>query len=150
MKKKTLSKSEIKQLDEEIAWLTLSKKDNVALVDDTFLYVNNELVLYYQDDLKIPVLKYLLKHEVSIPKITVDMGAVKFVCNGADIMRPGITKVEHFEKNALVVIVDETHGKPLAICQTLLSSEEMEKQESGKSLKNLHYVGDEIWNKQVL
>ena len=39
----------------------------------------------------------LLKDESMLsgqPTITVDSGAVKFVCNGANIMRPGIVKVD--------------------------------------------------------
>ena len=79
--------------------------------------------------------------------ITVDMGAVKFVVKGADIMRPGITKIdETIESNDLVTIVDEKHNKPIGIGLALFSGKEMLKVTSGKCVKNLHYVSDKIWN----
>ena len=75
------------------------------------------------------------------------MGAVRFVINGADIMRPGITSFdEGIQKNDFVVVVDETHNKPLAVCVSLFSSEELLGVDSGKVLKNIHYVGDKLWN----
>jgi PUA-domain protein len=82
-----------------------------------------------------------------LPKAIVDMGAVKFVCNGADIMSPGIVRYEgEFQKGGLIVIADVTHGKPLAIGETLLSSEDARKTKKGAAIKNLHYVGDKVWN----
>jgi PUA domain protein len=45
----------------------------------------------------------------------------------------------------LILIVDERHGKPLAIGLSLCSSEEMKTADRGKVVKNLHYVGDRIW-----
>ena len=48
--------------------------------------------------------------------MTVDTGAIPYVVNGADIMRPGIVAVtDDVKANAPVQIVDERHGKPLAI-----------------------------------
>jgi len=74
------------------------------------------------------------------------MGAIKFVVNGADIMRPGITKIqEGIEKDEAIVIVDENNQKPLAVGIALLSAEDMEKTKSGRVIKNIHYVGDELW-----
>ena len=43
------------------------------------------------------------------------MGAVKFMCKGANLMRPGIKKFTEFEKDKLVCIVEETHHKFLAV-----------------------------------
>jgi len=81
-----------------------------------------------------------------LKKITVDMGAIKFVINGADIMRPGITEIEEgIAKDELVVIIDERNKKPLVVGIALYDSAEMKKITSGKVVKNIHYVGDEIW-----
>ena len=74
------------------------------------------------------------------------MPAVKFIANGADVMRPGIKEFDNFKKNQIIIIVDETHQKPLAIGEALVSSEEMKSLDSGKVIKNLHHVGDKIWN----
>ncbi len=145
MKQKPLKAKEVNKL---IPGLELSKKDNVVLVEDEnykIVTVNKEPYFFYYEDKMVPTLK-LLQTKDLLKKITVDMGAIKFVVNGADIMRPGITKIqEGIEKNEAIVIVDENHQKPLAIGIALLSTEEMEKASSGKVIKNIHYVGDEIW-----
>lgn len=82
-----------------------------------------------------------------IPNVVVDMGAVPYVCKGADVMAPGVVAVEgEFEADNLLVIVDERHSKPLAIGVALFSSEAMKKINRGKTVKILHYVGDKLWN----
>lgn len=83
----------------------------------------------------------------NIPKIVVDMGAIPYVCKGADVMAPGITKISgEFKQNDPVIIVDERHNKPLAIGFALVGSDEMKSTNRGKTVKNMHYVGDKIWN----
>ena len=82
-----------------------------------------------------------------IPKIVVDMGAVPYVCKGADVMAPGVRAIKgEFKDNDLLLIVDERHGKPLAVGVALFGSEDMKALDSGKIVKNLHYVGDKLWN----
>lgn len=82
-----------------------------------------------------------------IPKIVVDMGAVPYVCKGADVMAPGVRAIKgEFKENDLLLIVDERHGKPLAVGVALFSSEDMKALNSGKIVKTLHYVGDKLWN----
>ncbi len=82
-----------------------------------------------------------------IPKIVVDMGAVPYVCKGADVMAPGIKEIQgNFVENGLLLIVDERHGKPLAVGSALFDSEEMKNIQRGKTIKTLHYVGDKLWD----
>ena len=79
-------------------------------------------------------------------KIVVDMGAVPHVCTGADVMAPGIVRYDgDFVKGDLVVVVDVKYGKPLLIGEALLDRVSAEKAAHGAILKNIHYVGDEIW-----
>ena len=81
------------------------------------------------------------------PKIVIDMGAVPYVCKGADVMAPGVRAVKgEFKENDLLLVIDERHGKPLAIGVALFSSEEMKTVNHGKTVKNLHHVGDKLWN----
>ena len=81
------------------------------------------------------------------PKVVVDMGAIPYVCKGADVMAPGVVSVKgEFNENDVVIVVDERHGKPLAVCVALLSSESMKTVNGGKTMKNLHYVGDKLWD----
>lgn len=142
MSRKRLRKSDVRTLSEQLP-VELDKKA-VVEQDDNLLFVDGELWFFMVDDEWIPSLRLLLKQEV-LPKLVVDMGAVRFVTRGADIMRPGITVVPTAPKDALVVVVDETHGKPLAVGQLLLSSEEIQAASEGRVVKNLHFVGDELW-----
>jgi PUA domain protein len=82
-----------------------------------------------------------------IPKMVVDMGAVPYVCKGADVMTPGVRTIKgEFKETDIILVVDERHGKPLAVGVALLSSEVMKTVSRGKAAKNLHYVGDKLWN----
>ena len=74
------------------------------------------------------------------------MPAIPFIIKGADIMRPGIKELDEFEKNEIIVIVDETHQKPLAIGISMFSRSEIKEMDKGKVIKNIHYVGDVTWN----
>lgn len=81
-----------------------------------------------------------------LPTVTVDMGAIPHICNGADIMVPGIVKTKNlFSKGDIVVVVDEKNNKAVAIGEALMDSEELKNACRGKAIKNLHYVGDNIW-----
>ncbi|MDE1726562.1 MAG: RNA-binding protein [Thaumarchaeota archaeon] len=79
------------------------------------------------------------------PKVMVDAGAIKFVCNGANVMRPGIKNHTDFQKDQLVCVVEETHNKFLAIGKSLVSSDEMSNITKGEVIKNLHYISDKYW-----
>ena len=79
------------------------------------------------------------------PSITVDMGAVKFMCKGANVMRPGIKKFTEFEKDSLVCIIEESQCKFLAVGKAMVSSSELENMEKGEIIKNMHYISDKFW-----
>ena len=75
------------------------------------------------------------------------MGAVGFVTKGADIMAPGIIDADvNIQENDHVWICDEKHRKPLAVGIALMTGEEMKSKNTGKAIKNIHYVGDKLWN----
>jgi len=81
-----------------------------------------------------------------LPKVVVDMGAISYICNGADVMAPGVVRIEgQFDVDDFVLIVDERHSKPLAIGSALLDSQMAKQTKHGKIAKNLHYVGDKLW-----
>ncbi|PIN87862.1 RNA-binding protein [Candidatus Woesearchaeota archaeon CG10_big_fil_rev_8_21_14_0_10_32_24] len=135
-----------KDINKELG-LKLTKKDQCILKEDThkILYINNEPSFFYYNGKPIPTLKYLQTHE-RLKKVMVDMGAVKFVVNGADIMRPGVMEIqEGIAKNDVVVVVDQNNGNPLAVGIALLGTEDLRAATSGKVIKNIHYVGDDLW-----
>ena len=62
-------------------------------------------------------------------------------------MAPGIVDADpSILKDDYVWICDENNKKPLAIGIALMSGEQMKQSKEGKAIKNLHYVGDELWN----
>ncbi|MEM2946914.1 MAG: DUF1947 domain-containing protein [Candidatus Bathyarchaeia archaeon] len=81
-----------------------------------------------------------------LPKVVVDMGAIPHVCNGADVMAPGILRFEgEFLNGDVVLVVDEKYGKPIAVGEILYTSEEAAGVKHGVVVKNVHHVGDKIW-----
>jgi PUA domain protein len=86
-----------------------------------------------------------------LPSATVDMGAVKFVVNGANIMRPGIVSFTgDFTKGSLVVVREASHSKAIAIGRANESVEILRSMPKGQALENVHYVGDKLWEAQKL
>ena len=79
------------------------------------------------------------------PYVQVDMGAVKFICKGANLMRPGIKKFSKFSKKDIVCIVEESQNKFLAVGKSEVDSSELENMDKGEVLKNLHYISDKSW-----
>ncbi len=79
------------------------------------------------------------------PNVMVDMGAIKFMCKGANVMRPGIKKFTEFEKDKLVCIIEESQHKFLAVGKSMVSSLELENMDKGEVVRNLHYISDKFW-----
>jgi PUA-domain protein len=124
-------------------------KVGVEVVEAEFgelLLINGKPKLFKTGDIVLPT---LTATEIIglLPKAVVDMGAIRFVCNGADVMAPGIVRYEgNFGKGDVIIVVDVTHGKTLALGETLLSSEEARATKQGAVIKSRHYVSDKIWN----
>ena len=153
-----INKTQIRELKEEILpqydenFLNqiFPKKCKIELIltedGDTLYAVNNILKLWKSKEGYIPVLTLLLNKQVDLKTVVVDMGAIRFVTNGADVMRPGITKIEPtIKKNDIIQIVDETHSRALALGKALFDANAMESKTSGKVIKNLHTIKDNVW-----
>lgn len=81
-----------------------------------------------------------------LPLAVVDAGAVPHICNGADVMRPGITRFEGtFTKNELVAVQEQRHGKYIAVGLALANRPDAEAMRKGPVLQTIHYVGDRFW-----
>ncbi|MGN6351732.1 MAG: PUA domain-containing protein [Candidatus Nitrosocosmicus sp.] len=94
------------------------------------------------------VLPFLGKPDIleKFPSIVVDSGSIKFICNGAKILRPGIIRFDDFVKNDIVVVKDEKFEKYLSVGLALEDSAVAEKLQKSYVINNLHYVGDKFWN----
>jgi PUA-domain protein len=124
-------------------------KANVEVVEAVVgnIYLVNGKPLFFKVGERILPTLIFQDFILQSPKIVVDMGAVPYVCNGADIMAPGIVRVEGpFDKGDLVLVVDEKHGKPLALGESLYDSERVSNTKQGAVAKNVHFVSDKIWN----
>jgi malignant T-cell-amplified sequence len=81
----------------------------------------------------------------AFPSVVVDMGAVKFVCNGARVTRPGIIKFDTFNRGDLVTVKDAKHSKVLAVGRALEDSATAINNNKGYVIDNIHYIGDDFW-----
>lgn len=117
----------------------------VQLRDGELILIDGKACLLRRRGQVLPTLKFDAAIQ-RLPKIVIDMGAVTHICNGADVMVRGISSVDReFKKGALVVIVDETHGKPLAVGEALEDSTSITAMGKGRAISNLHFVGDDAW-----
>jgi PUA domain protein len=108
--------------------------------------IEGKPLFFKKSDLVIPTL-LLDEFSSSLPKVIVDMGAVPYVCKGANIMVPGIVRINgEFKKDEIVLIVDEKHAKSLALGLSLYSSNEIRTMKKGIVVKSIHFVSDKIWN----
>jgi len=152
-KRHRLRRKEIKHLEEELE-NTFGMRFELG-VDTDRAHTNMGFdIVFCGHDLRAMVVEEsvfltvsgLLEHRPDTRWVTVDMGAVKFVYNGADVMAPGIVDASpEVEKDMLVWIRDERNGQPLAIGRALMSGNEMVIGQTGKGIKSLHHIGDPLW-----
>ena len=116
---------------------------------DIFL-VNKKPLLMDTGEWVFPTLKGAVQCPFPERMVTVDAGAIPYVVNGADVMRPGIVAVsDDVVAGGPIQIVDERHKKPLAIGVALLDAPDIRASAQGKMCKNFHHVGDELWNLEL-
>ena len=150
MKSNLISKSETSKILEQIKsqWkIELPKQKNIKTHD-----VNEKGVIITGDGItavKIGenYMPFLDDIEVleKFPYVKVDMGAIKFVCKGANVMRPGITKFSDFDNGEIVCVIEESQNKFLAVGKAEMSSKEAEGSRNGEVIKNIHYISDDFW-----
>ena len=150
MKSNLISKSETSKILEQIKsqWkIELPKQKNIKTHD-----VNEKGVIITGDGIiavKIgeDILPFLDDTAIleKFPYVKVDMGAIKFVCKGANVMRPGITKFSDFENGEIVCVIEESQNKFLAVGKAEMSSKEAEGSRNGEVIKNMHYISDDFW-----
>ena len=110
-----------------------------------FIFVDGEPLLFKIEGKIFPTVRGALKLNPTRRRVTVDPGAVKFIINGADVMGPGIVEAHpSIKEGDLVIVVEQAHGKALAIGRALMPGKDMAGGK-GKAVKSIHYVGDEIW-----
>ena len=153
-KRRVLKSSETKQLLQEFKekFPRFTTDPQSRQVVEEIVVENGKLFLVDNKPFAISVggglFPSLLNEELlkTLPSIIVDMGAIPHICNGADIMRPGIKEIHgEFAEGAVLLIKDVRFGKPIGICVAETSSESMHEMAKGKAARNVHYVGDTFW-----
>ncbi len=93
-----------------------------------------------------PTVRGLLAFPATKRAVTVDMGAVRFLYNGADVMAPGIVEADpRIREGDIVWVRDEKNRRPLSVGRALMDGPTMAREEKGKAIETIHHVGDEIW-----
>ena len=150
MKSNLISKSETAKIFDQLntQWkMELPKQKNVR----THQIDEKRIIITGKDITAVKIGDYILPFldEVSIlekfPYVIVDMGTIKFVCKGANVMRPGITKFSEFEKGDIVCVIEESQHKFLAVGKAEIPSSQLNETNKGEVIKNMHYISDIFW-----
>ncbi len=149
-----MRKKDFKELKEKLKIVlgdevdSLFEKGAELVVSDIgeFYAENKKILAFKIGDRIFPSLRVLNEGLIKLPSVTVDMGAVPYVTNGADIMAPGITQIsDELKAGTIIMIIDENFSKALAIGELLFDGSEIHNMKRGKAIKNIHFVNDEIW-----
>lgn len=152
-KRKRLREKEVRALSEEISsrsgvqvFTTEDTVDQAESSDLYLVFVNGEVDAFVKEGKAFLTVRGLLKYPAKRSYVTVDMGAIRFVINGADIMGPGIVEAdESIQPGDMVWVRDEKNLKPLAVGEAMVTGSDMRQKKPGKSIKNILFVGDKVW-----
>ncbi|MDD4256197.1 MAG: RNA-binding protein [Methanofollis sp.] len=158
-KRHTIKKSEIARIrnalkDEIGNEETLFTSKSIEVVETTSAFsiylVEKKPAFMAFEDWIFPTVRGAIEHPFAARRITIDSGAVPYVMNGADIMRPGIVAATpDIKKDRPCIIAEERYGKPLAVGIALYDAAELIALEKGKAVRTVHRVGDLIWNLEL-
>jgi PUA domain protein len=130
-------------------WQTFKGKNSFEVVETDFakiFLINGRPLLVKTDENVWPTLTFDEFLGLA-PRAIVDMGAVPYVCKGANVMAPGIRRFEgEFKRGDFILVADEKHGKAIAVGEILYDHEEARNVRQGMVIKNIHFVGDNVWS----
>ena len=136
-------------LDSALGTRTFSERDVVDMAEGPeyhVVFVNGKILAFSIGGVPFLTVRGLLAYGATKKFVTVDMGAVKFVYNGADVMGPGVVACDtSIAEGDLVWIRDVKNLRPLAIGKAVVSGEVMSRKEKGKVVESVHHVGDKLW-----
>ena len=137
------------QLNSTLGTTTFTEADVVDMAegpDYEVVFVNGKVLAFMPDGKPYLTVRGLLKYKATRRYVTVDMGAVKFVYNGADVMGPGVVDCDRtIAEGDVVWIRDVNNLRPLAVGKALVTGEALSRKEKGKTVQSIHHVGDKLW-----
>ena len=152
-KRKRMRAKEVKALSEDLKAVfgteTIAEDeivDRAESNDFDVIFVDNDILGMVYEEKPFLTVRGLLKYRPEKRFVTVDMGAVPYVTNGADVMGPGIVDADpDIKEGDLVWIRDVKNMVPLAVGVTLRDAASLVTKEKGKAIKTVHNVGDKLW-----
>ncbi len=137
------------RIDSSLGTKSFSELDAVDLAEGPeyqVVFVDGKILAFLPGGTPFLTIRGLLRYNATRRFVTVDMGAVKFVYNGADAMGPGIVAADpEIKEGDLVWIRDVRNLRPLAVGRSLVTAEIMARKEKGKAVESIHHVGDKLW-----
>lgn len=138
-----------RELDETLGTVTFSEGEVVDMAEGPgydAVFIGGKVLAFVILGKPFLTVRGLLRYGAKKRYVTVDMGAVKFVYNGADVMGPGIVESDpEVRPGDLVWIRDLKNKQPLAVGRALLDAPAMARKEKGKAVEAIHHVGDKLW-----
>ena len=152
-KRKRLRNKEVKALSEELesvlgvpVFSDSEPVDRAESTDMDLIIVSNDILGFIIGEKPFLTVRGVLKYKPVRRFVTVDMGAVPFITNGADCMGPGIVDAdESIQEGDYVWIRDVKNQVPLAVGQALRSGADLKAKQPGKAIKSINNVGDKLW-----
>ncbi len=136
-------------LDSALGTRTVQEGDTVDLAEAPeyqVVFVHGKILAFLLDGVPFLTIRGLLRYGATRRYVTVDMGAVRFIANGADVMGPGIVDADPgIAEGDLVWVRDVNNARPLAVGRSLMDSQGLMRKDKGKAISTVHYVGDRLW-----
>jgi len=136
-------------LDSALGTTTFSERDTVDMAEGPeydVIFVNGKVLAFTPESTPFLTVRGLLTYNATKRYVTVDMGAVKFVYNGADVMGPGVVSCDiSLVEGDLVWVRDVKNLRPLAVGRAIASGDAISRKEKGKVVRSIHHVGDKLW-----
>ena len=152
-KRKRMRSKEIKGLSirlEEVMGVPVFSEDDAVdsaeSSDFDLIFVGNDILGMIVEGEPFLTIRGVIKYKPPKRFVTVDMGAVPFITNGADCMGPGIVDADpDISSGDMVWVRDVKNNMPLAIGVSERSGGELMEKKGGKAIKTIHNVGDKLW-----
>jgi len=149
MKRRRLRKKEAKRIAEKMHQYGFEVQGDMDEVEFKMLkviLVDNEPLLLEYDGEHYLTLFGLLRFRPEKGRVTVDNGALPYIMNGADVMKPGIVYAdEDIKEGDFVYVTVEGKESPIAVGVALVDGPEMVG-EKGKAVKTIHHLKDDVWD----
>ncbi|OGS42093.1 MAG: RNA-binding protein [Euryarchaeota archaeon RBG_16_62_10] len=138
-----------RRIDESLGSRSFDESDVVDMAEAPeymVVYVGGKILAFLPGGTPFLTVRGLLRYGATKRFVTVDMGAVRFVYNGADVMGPGIVGHDPgISVGDLVWVRDVQNLRPLAVGRALVPAEGMARKDKGKAVESVHHVGDKLW-----